>query len=191
MRNFNYKRYLNSYSTGWANTLNIDKRTTRREFFEFFIVDVFIVLAILLTAGIVYLLSFAGNGDAGEGIGMLLYFVAVFYIILTQITRLTILCRRIKDTGRSTGWMFWYLVPFLGTIILFLIAVQPTSSKSKDSFPIKVTDNVVVDVLGKNVEMTKSDQTLKSKLNELTAMKEDGLISSEEYSKLRKKYLDL
>ena len=44
MDNFKYKQWLNSYSLGWSNTLNIDKRTNRKEFFEFVLVDVSIIL---------------------------------------------------------------------------------------------------------------------------------------------------
>ena len=88
--------------------------------------------------------------------------------------------------------MFWYLVPFLGTIILFLIAVQPSSIKSKDSFPIKLTDNINVNVLGtkQNLSSIDNENPLKSKLSELNSMLKDGLISEDEYDKLRKKYLD-
>ena len=185
MDNFKYKQRLNSYSLGWSNTLNIDKRTNRKEFFEFVLVDVSIILISLFIILLLYFTAWILSAS-------ILYLVLVPYILITQLTRITILCRRIKDTGRSTAWMFWYLVPFLGTIILFLIAVQPSSIKSKDSFPIKLTDNINVNVLGtkQNLSSIDNENPLKSKLSELNSMLKDGLISEDEYDKLRKKYMD-
>ena len=185
MDNFKYKQWLNSYSLGWSNTLNIDKRTNRKEFFEFVLVDVSIILISLFIILLLYFTAWILSAS-------ILYLVLVPYILITQLTSITILCRRIKDTGRSTAWMFWYLVPFLGTIILFLIAVQPSSIKSKDSFPIKLTDNINVNVLGtkQNLSSIDNENPLKSKLSELNSMLKDGLISEDEYDKLRKKYLD-
>lgn len=171
-----------SYAKTWANSFNLDKRTTRSEYFAFYFLD-------LIILGLISALVFTDDYSRGdEQIAYIGLFW--FYLLGGFIPRVTCLIRRIKDTGRSTGWIFWSFVPFLGTLVLLVIALQPSSKKRKDSFPIEVTDTVPVQLV--NSATSNSDkESLKSKLEELKKLKKEGLISDEEYEKLRQKNLEI
>jgi len=171
---------INSYKKAWANSFNLDKRTTKNEFFAFYFLDS-IVLGLLI-AGI------AAFYENDLGVPILISFW--LYLLGGFIPRVTCLIRRIKDTGRSTGWIFWAFVPFLGTLVLFVIALQPSSNKRKDSFPVEVTDTVPVSLVD-NATLKSVSRSKKSELNEIEKLKEEGLISEEEYEKSRKKILGI
>ena len=74
----------------------------------------------------------------------------------------------------------------------FSIFLPFTWKKAKQ---IEITKPVEVSLNSKSDEVDsdkkKENNTLKSKLKELNTMKEDGLISEEEFNKLREKYLNL
>ena len=171
---------INSYKKAWANSFNLDKRTTKNEFFAFYFLDS-IVLGLLIAG----LASFYEND-------LFVPIIISFWLYLFGgfIPRVTCLIRRIKDTGRSTAWIFWAFVPFLGTLVLFVIALQPSSNKRKDSFPVGVTDTVPVSLVD-NSTLKSVSRSKKSELNEIEKLKEEGLISEEEYEKSRKKILGI
>ena len=75
----------------------------------------------------------------------------------------------------------------------FSIFLPFTWKKAKQ---IEITKPVEVSLNSKSDEVdsdkkNENNNTLKSKLKELNTMKEDGLISEEEFNKLREKYLNL
>ena len=164
-----------SYAKGWAKTLDINGKTNRKEFWAFVFIDMLILL--ILT-----------NYDRQvfEGTSTFLFYPGL-YFLLGWITRITLLGRRIRDTGRNTIWMFWYLFPGVGWVILSLLALQPTSSKNKDAVPVKVVENEK----GENSYKKPNEESLQSKLEELKTLKKEGLVSEEEYEKIRKNTLGL
>tara|TARA_Y100001978_G_C23612809_1_gene394423 strand:- start:261 stop:782 length:522 start_codon:yes stop_codon:yes gene_type:complete len=172
---------INSYKKAWANSFNLDKRTTKNEFFAFYILDVIIFGLLILGIAL---------QEVIPSLGVICVISFFLYLFGGFIPRVTCLIRRIKDTGRSTAWIFWAFVPFLGTLVLFVIALQPSSNKRKDSFPVGVTDTVPVSLVD-NSTLKSVSRSKKSELNEIEKLKEEGLISEEEYEKSRKKILGI
>ena len=173
---------INSYKKAWANSFNLDKRTTKNEFFAFFILDIIVFGLLILGIALQEVIP-----------PFLVWFCLIsfwLYLFGGFIPRVTCLIRRIKDTGRSTAWIFWAFVPFLGTLVLFVIALQPSSNKRKDSFPVEVTDTVPVSLVD-NSTLKSVSPSKKSELYEIKKLKEEGLISEEEYEKSRKKILGI
>tara|TARA_B100001989_G_C24377245_1_gene382420 strand:+ start:145 stop:585 length:441 start_codon:yes stop_codon:yes gene_type:complete len=114
-------------------------------------------------------------------------FLFLFVVVLGWFPRATILIRRIRDTGRDQKWMFWILIPFIGWIILILLALQPSFSSTRDTSQVIGVENFNEEDSDKKTK----NNSLQSKLEELKRLKKEDLISEEEYEKLRKKILDL
>ena len=164
-----------SYAKGWAKTLDLNGKTNRKEFWAFVFIDILIL--IILT-----------NYDrqVHEGTSMYLFYPGI-YFLLGWVSRITILTRRIKDSGRNSYWMFWYFVPLIGWAILTILALQPTTKINRDTFEVRVTEN-----LNKENSYQKTNETsLQVKLEELKTLKKEGLVSEEEYEKMRKNTLGL
>ena len=83
--------------------------------------------------------------------------------------------------------MFCILIPFIGWLILILLALQPSFSGSRDALPVKF----VKDLNEENSDKKTNDNSLESKLEELKRLKDKKLVSNKEHKDLRKKLLDI
>lgn len=173
-----------SYANGWAKTIDINGRTNRKEFWAFAIID------LITIPGAFYLIELVDEnyGFPPEEIGSFLsYFYIFIILILGWFPRLTILIRRIRDTGRNIIWIFWYLFPIVGWLVLIILTLQPTYSKNRDALPVKFSDNLNEE----NLDKKTNQNSLESKLEELKRLKDKKLVSSKEYEELRRKLLDI
>ena len=173
---------IRSYLFGWKNSFNYSKRTNRKTFFQFFFIDIFFLLPSLLL--------FANTND-GSDINqlkqMVLFFFFTPYNVIATFPRLSICARRIKDTGKSTNWMLFLFIPTVGWLILLIIFLQesmPDSQKTlEQTIPIKLIRN--------ESDQNESSNNIASKIEELNSLKAKGMISEEEYEKMRKNILGL
>ena len=171
-----------SYANGWAKTIDINGRTNRKEFWAFVLIDLFFLFNSYFA--LEYVLSNQVHSQLQK---YLAYFCILIFLILGWFPRLTILIRRIRDTGRNIIWIFWYLFPIVGWLVLIILTLQPTYSKNRDALPVKFSDNLNEE----NSDKKTNNNSLQSKLEELKRLKKEDLISEEEYEKLRKKILNL
>lgn len=102
----------------WSNYATFKGRSRRSEYWW---IQLFLVLTNLAVAAIDLALM---NGDidrfiANGGGGI----VGLVWILVTIVPALSVLVRRLHDTGKSGWWVFIGLVPFVGTIVLFVFSV--------------------------------------------------------------------
>ena len=178
------------YVKGWAKTIDINGKTNRKEFWLFVITDILVVL--LIISFWIFIFEVLGNLTEQNLFARnpiaILFFSSVFIIFpLAFITRISILGRRIRDTGRDQKWMFCILIPIIGWLILILLALQPSFSGSRDALPVKFVKNLNEE----NSDNKTNKNSLQSKLEELKKLRKEDLISEEEYDQLRRKILDL
>ena len=102
----------------WSNYATFKGRARRSEYWY---IQLFLVLTNLAVAAIDLVLM---NGDVdrfitngGGGI------VGLLWILVTIVPALAVLVRRLHDTGKSGWWILIGLVPFVGTIVLFVFTV--------------------------------------------------------------------
>jgi len=102
----------------WSNYATFKGRSRRSEYWW---IQLFLVLTNLAVAAIDLALM---NGDidrfiANGGGGI----VGLLWILVTIVPALAVLVRRLHDTGKSGWWVLIGLVPFVGTIVLFVFSV--------------------------------------------------------------------
>lgn len=107
----------------WANYANFKGRARRSEYWY---IQLFLVLTNLAVAAIDLILM---NGDidrflANGGGGI----VGLVWILVTIVPALAVLVRRLHDTGKSGWWILIGLVPFVGTIVLFVFSVLDSNA---------------------------------------------------------------
>jgi len=102
----------------WSNYAAFKGRARRSEYWY---IQLFLVLTNLAVAAIDLILM---NGDidrflANGGGGI----VGLVWILVTIVPALAVLVRRLHDTGKSGWWILIGLIPFVGTIVLFVFSV--------------------------------------------------------------------
>ena len=112
-----YLKCFNQYA-------DFNGRARRTEYWMFVLFNILFSFLIILIDPLLVLL-----GDYGAFLGLGLYFI---YILIIIIPSLSVLVRRLHDTGNS-GWMYFIsLIPLIGFIWLFVLLVtdsQPGENK--------------------------------------------------------------
>jgi len=92
-------------------------RANRMQYWMFVLV-VFIVSSILIL----------GWEYGGQNLGPILGFVYAIWILVLFIPSLSIMVRRLHDTGRSGWWVLISFLPIIGGIWLLILLVLPTKN---------------------------------------------------------------
>ena len=119
--------FTGSIRHAFSNYATFNGRASRSEFWKFALFTVIVVV-------LLYLPLIATGGITGEPTSALTILVSAsliavgIFILATLLPYLSVLVRRLHDTGRS-GWWYWIaLVPFVGGVILLILLVLPGTS---------------------------------------------------------------
>lgn len=94
------------YILAFKNFTNFSGRSTRPEFWYFFLINFIFFLSTNILA-LFY--------------GEIIELVELIYIVITFIPSLALTIRRLHDINKSGWWILISLVPFIGSIILLVI----------------------------------------------------------------------
>ncbi len=89
-------------------------RASRKEFWMFLLINVLIIVGIAVLAALV---------QGSETLYNIVSIVYLLYIVAMILPSISVVVRRLHDTGRSGWWYFIQLVPFVGSIVMFVFLV--------------------------------------------------------------------
>lgn len=106
------------YKMAFQKYADFQTRSTRNEYWWFFLVNLLIIFGVNILVGI---FSIAGDapGLALVGSGLL-----ILYSLATFIPNLAVSIRRLHDTNRSGWFLLLGLIPLVGGIILIVFLAQ-------------------------------------------------------------------
>lgn len=107
------------YLTALKNSFNFSGRARRQEYWWFKIFDCLIITAILFIFGGQELFK-GGKIDFVEEMGTVGMAVFVIYVLLSRITTLAVIVRRLHDVNKPGIAMFIGLIPTIGQLWLFI-----------------------------------------------------------------------
>ncbi|MDJ0993402.1 MAG: DUF805 domain-containing protein [Dinoroseobacter sp.] len=109
-------------ATAYAKILTFQGRATLREFWSFYIFQVILAGALAYwlyyKAGLEHVMPLI-EGNTGVLVGA---------FILTQLPGLSLIVRRLHDSGRSAWWLLITAVPVFGALALFVLLIQPSDT---------------------------------------------------------------
>lgn len=173
---------INAYKKFWSNYVNFSGISSRREYWLAWLMNTIIYL--ILTAILIVYISTTGihgtyheistvNGSefnfqiSGVGIPIILW-IAFIYSLLIILPSFAISVRRLRDAGFHWAFIFFNLIPTIGSVVLLILHCLPTSEKNED--------------------MIKRKRTYPDELEKWYMLKEKNIITEDEY-KLKKKEL--
>ena len=166
---------VSQYLNCWKQYFNIKGRTNRKDFFGFVILDLILILFLVWSGFYSQQNTFPMEEEP-------IWTLLVLYFLVGICPRISIYIRRIRDTGRDPNWILWCIFPIIGWFIIFILVMQPTFKSNQNSINQEGNNNL---------QNNKKTSSLESKLKELKRLKDQELVTNEEYEELRKKYLDL
>lgn len=116
---------MNEYLNAFRQYATFTGRARRREYWMFALFNAVIIFVLAILAGML-----SPNMDQtgpSLNLGTALYGL---YTLAVFIPSLAVTARRLHDTGRSGWWQLINLVPFVGSIILLIFAVQDSQPGS-------------------------------------------------------------
>ena len=124
--------FTESVKTVFSKFATFSGRASRSEFWWFYLFNSLAWLVFSVIGSIFG--SIFGGGDAGgvlagSGIGLVL---SLIYSLVAIVPTISVLVRRLHDTGRS-GWHYWWcLIPIAGPIILLVFLASPSGTTFTD-----------------------------------------------------------
>ena len=100
--------FLQEYLNVLSNYAGFSGRARRKEYWSFVLVNLVIMLAIGVVAGV---LKFLG-------------FLSPLYSLAVLVPSLAVSVRRLHDIGKSGWWVLIGLVPLLGLIVMIIFTVK-------------------------------------------------------------------
>tara|TARA_B100000963_G_C22509218_1_gene617509 strand:- start:294 stop:992 length:699 start_codon:yes stop_codon:yes gene_type:complete len=129
---------IKSYLKGWAETFKLNKNSSRREFIEFVIIDLILIILLIL-----------------KGAGSFNYTYLLFYNVMALFPRIFLLIRRLKARNLTTKLSFLIFFPVFGWFITWnmgsrnavVIDVEnEKATNSKKSINLNLT-NILLSIL--------------------------------------------
>jgi len=112
--------FKESIKTCYNKYFTLKGRASRSEYW-WFVLYSFIIGIVLMTV----LSSFMETIETAQLVS------ALILLFVTGIPSITAQVRRLHDIGRS-GWWYWLcLIPFIGSIILIILSVQPSDGPNE------------------------------------------------------------
>jgi uncharacterized membrane protein YhaH (DUF805 family) len=102
---------MGNYIIPWKKYARFSGRATRAEFWTF-----------ALTNAVIFGV-FGGIGASSTDLTDVAYTLGGVFIFAAAIPSLAVLIRRLHDTGRSGGWFFLAVIPFIGHLWLFVLTL--------------------------------------------------------------------
>ncbi|MBI3777274.1 MAG: DUF805 domain-containing protein, partial [Gammaproteobacteria bacterium] len=99
---------MENYINALRKYAEFNGRTTRAEYWTFYLVNLVIALILIAVTRI------GNSGSLAVGV----IFIMFLLVIATLVPTLSITTRRLHDTGRSGWWQLMFLVPYIGQIVL-------------------------------------------------------------------------
>ncbi|MHC5252714.1 DUF805 domain-containing protein [Listeria kieliensis] len=136
--------FLEAYKSFWRNYANFSGRASRSEYWFNILWTGIIAIAyyiIALVFGLSAVLAFASTGGSGLSnviaLGPILFIGLVFwlYALAIIVPSVSLIVRRIRDTGRSPWMIFLGFIPVVGPIILFVFTLLPSAYADFDIDP--------------------------------------------------------
>lgn len=150
-------------------------RSSRPEFWWF---QLFAVLSSIVVLVVLAFIA-VPFGDPGAEVATAMVFI---YWVLLFAIGLSLTVRRLRDAGIAWGLIFLHLLPLLGPALLYIFAVLP----SKVSSPMDSDHEVPVETEDQSAGL---EDEVQSKLNRLSALRDQGKISPEQFEAVEKKLL--
>ena len=99
---------------------SFEGRATRAEYWYFYLFFILVLIGGAIVGGILGAVLSGGDEDVAVGLVAIVYGIIALGFVCPAIS---VLVRRLHDTGRS-GWWYWIaLIPYIGGIVIFIFTL--------------------------------------------------------------------
>lgn len=116
---------MEAYKSYWRNGFNFEDRTSRRDYWYVWLMNIIIFFAYFFLLVIFMPYEYAEEGS-------ILAPALIIFLIANIIPNISITVRRLHDINESGAWYFIQLIPYVGSIVLLIfLCMQSVNQKNK------------------------------------------------------------
>lgn len=135
-------QYQPTYGTmGFADAIRVcmkekyasfEGRATRTEYWYFYLFLILVMIGAAIVGGILGAILSGGDDEVAAGLAVIVYGIIALGFVCPSIS---VLVRRLHDTGRS-GWWYWItLIPYIGGIVIFIFTLLGSQDRDNEYGP--------------------------------------------------------
>lgn len=122
---------INAYKEYWHNMTLMDATATRAQYWWPQLLNYFVlVLYSILTRAHRYI-DFMSDGTNIVKEWNLITIVFTALTVIIWLANFTVRARRLHDRNHSNWWILFYLIPIIGSIVLFITLVLPSKQETQ------------------------------------------------------------
>ena len=111
---------------------SFEGRATRAEYWYFYLFFILVLIGGAIVGGILGAVLSGGDGEVAAGRAVIVYGIIALGFVCPAIS---VLVRRLHDTGRS-GWWYWIaLIPYIGGIVIFIFTLLSSQDHDNEYGP--------------------------------------------------------
>lgn len=111
---------------------SFEGRATRAEYWYFYLFFILVLIGGAIVGGILGAILSGGDGEVAAGLAVIVYGIIALGFVCPAIS---VLVRRLHDTGRS-GWWYWIaLIPYIGGIVIFIFTLLSSQDRDNEYGP--------------------------------------------------------
>ena len=111
---------------------SFEGRATRAEYWYFYLFFILVLIGGAIVGGILGAVLSGGDGEVAAGFAVIVYGIIALGFVCPAIS---VLVRRLHDTGRS-GWWYWIaLIPYIGGIVIFIFTLLSSQDHDNEYGP--------------------------------------------------------
>ncbi|MCR5360399.1 MAG: DUF805 domain-containing protein [Bacteroidales bacterium] len=111
---------------------SFEGRATRAEYWYFYLFFILVLIGGAIVGGILGAILSGGDGDVAAALAAIVYGIIALGFVCPAIS---VLVRRLHDTGRS-GWWYWIaLIPYIGGIVIFIFTLLSSQDHDNEYGP--------------------------------------------------------
>ena len=117
-----------NYFTAWRRTVDFVGTSTRKEFWVFVLINLLALLVIALVTGFLFGV-YAPYDFTERELEELVSVTALGWVLILILPTFTLTLRRVRDATGSGWWLLLGFVPFVGGLIILIVALMPTARR--------------------------------------------------------------
>lgn len=115
---------LKSYIKFWRGYVNWNGNASRKEYWIATLINILIINSVIILCTLYSKIS----GDT-YGPAFFLIFLLTLFLITLIIPSVSLIIRRLNDSGIHWSWIFIVVLPILGIVILFILNQMPSKNE--------------------------------------------------------------
>jgi uncharacterized membrane protein YhaH (DUF805 family) len=113
----------------WSRAADFSGRSRRKEYWMFTLINTLIGVGLSLLC--IFFAKTDPNSFSKPDSGAFFFYILMAYGLISTVPNWSCTVRRLHDTGRSGWWIFFYMIPLIGLIVLVFLALDSEPGRNE------------------------------------------------------------